>query len=226
MAAAPRQPAGRDPRIADAHADRVVLLPTAYTHPEGTFYLSSNEIVLLQAGYAISDSTQVTLTATPPVGEPDPMALFDVTLKNAFVRDGPFRMAAFGAAAGVIGGELGTFALGRVGAVAQLCFDLRCESSASLSSHALLAGPATMMVTGAGVVWRVADWAAVLLEVDTLVPIGTEVGEYYGVIAVPGFRFPYRTWALDLAFARPLDTEEDPEVAVLPWIAFTYRFLP
>ena len=215
------------PRVATAHSDRVVLLPTAYTHPEGTLYFSSNEIVLLQAGYALSDSTQVTLTGVPPLGDgPDRVYFFDLSLKNAFLRTGPLRMAGIGSVTGLFGIEEGNFVLGRVGAVAELCFDRDCESSASLSSHVLLAGPAAFMVNGAGAVWRIANGAALLLEVDTAVPLGSEVGEYSGVIVVPGFRFPYKSWSLDLAVMRPLDTEEEPEIAVLPWISFTYRFLP
>lgn len=224
----PAEPAPSDSsaRVADAHAERIVILPSAYTHPEGTFYLSSNEIVLLQAGYALSDSTQVTLTATPPLGEAETVMLFDLSLKNAFLREGPLRLAAIGSVSGILGAELGNFVLGRVGAVAQLCFEPSCESSAAVSSHLLLAGPGTMMITGAGGVWRVAPWGALLAEVDSAVPLGGEVGEYSGVAIFGGFRFPYRTWALDLVVGRALDTEEPPEPAVIPWIAFTYRFLP
>ncbi|MBI3205818.1 MAG: hypothetical protein HYZ29_30055 [Myxococcales bacterium] len=217
----------RDPRVANAHADRVVLLPTAYTHPEGTLYFSSNELVLLQAGYALSDQTQITLTGLPPLSEgPDQVYFFDLSLKGAFVRKGPLRLAALGSAMGVFGIEHGNFVLGRVGAVAELCFDRECESSASLGSHVMLAGPGTMMVNGVGAIWRVSDGAALLLEVDTAVPLGGEIGEYSGILVAPGFRFPYKSWSLDLAVMRPLDTEEEPELAVLPWISFTYRFLP
>ena len=217
----------KNPRVANAHADRVVLLPTAYTHPEGTLYFSSNELVLLQAGYALSDVTQLTLTGLPPITEgPDRVYFFDLSLKGAFLRSGPLRLAALGSAMGVFGIDQGNFVLGRAGAVAELCFDRECESSASLSSHVMLAGPGTMMVNGAGAIWRISRGAALLLEVDTAVPLGGEVGEYSGVLVAPGFRFPYETWSLDLALMRPLDTEEEPEIAFFPWISFTYRFLP
>jgi hypothetical protein len=218
---------GRDPRVGDAHADRVVILPTAYTHPEGTLYMSSLEIIFLQIGYAVSDSTQITLTGVPPVGDgPDKVMLFDLSLKNAFVRDGPFRVAGIGSISGLFGLEEGNFVVGRAGAVAQVCFEASCESSATIGGSMLLAGPATFLLSGVGAVWRIADWAALLLEVDTLVPLGGEVGEFSGVAVMPGFRFPYRTWALDLGFARGLDTEEEPEPSVIPFVAFTYRFLP
>lgn len=223
----PPAPTGRSARIGHAHADRVVLLPTAYTHPEGTLYFSSSEIVLLQAGYAVSDTTQITLTGVPPIAEgPDTLYFFDLSLKSAFLRQGPLRLAGIGSVTGLFGVEDANLVLGRVGGVAELCLDRKCESSASLSSHMLLAGPATFMVNGVGAIWRLSDGAALLLEVDTAVPLGGEVGELSGIVVAPGFRFPYRTWSLDLAAVRPLDTEEEPEIAFLPWISFTYRFLP
>jgi hypothetical protein len=217
----------RDARVADANADRVVIVPTAYTHPAGTVYLSSNEIVLLQVGYALSDSTQITLTGTPPLEGPNKIFLFDLSLKSAFVRDGPLRIAGIGSVSGLFGDiDQGNLVLGRVGGVAQLCFDDPCESSVSLASNVLLAGPATFMVGGVGGIWRVANWAALLLEVDTFTPLGNQIAEYSGVAVIPGFRFPYKNWALDLAAARALDTKNPPDPALIPWVSFTYRFLP
>jgi len=203
-----------------------VVLPTAYTHPEGTLYLGSSEIVLLQAGYAVSDSTQITATATPPLGEKEKSVLFDLSLKTAFFRDGPLRLAGISSISGIFAEEIGNAVLGRVGAVAQLCFEERCESSVSASTNLLLAGPATFMVNGVGGIWRVSRGAALLLEVDTLVPLGGETGEYSGVAVLPGFRFPYESWALDLCAGPAIDSTENPDAILLPWINFSYRFLP
>jgi hypothetical protein len=212
------------PRVADAHADRVMILPTGTTHPEGTVYLSSYEIAILQVGYAFAEDAQLSLTATPPLGEEGVFPV-DLSLKVVVGRDDYVRVAAIGSASGIIGLEEGNFLLGRVGGVTQFCFDLACESSVTIGGTALLAGPATLALAGVGFVWRVASWAAFLLEVDTLIPLGTETGEYSGIAVLPGFRLPYRTWALDLGIVRPLDVEEQP-APVIPFIAFTYRFLP
>ena len=193
------------------------------THPEGTFYMSSTDIVFLQLGYAVTDSTQITLSGTPPLGE-DAIFPLDLSLKTSLLAEGPVRVAAIGALTGLFGFEEGGFVVGRAGGVTQLCFDRACESSASVAMTALLAGPAFVTVPGVGVIWRVASWGAVLFEADTLMPIGTEAGEYHGVAVSAGFRFPYRTWALDLTLLRPLDVDEPPPV--VPLLTFTYRFLP
>jgi hypothetical protein len=198
-------------------------MPTAYTHPAGTVYLSSYDIVIAQAGYAFTDSTQLTLTGAPPFGD-DLIFPLDLSLKVALENEGPVRVAAIGSVTGLIGLEEGDFLLGRLGGAVQFCFDAACESSASVASTTLLAGPAMLTVAGAGVIWRVAKWGAIVLELDVVVPLGREVGEYNGIAVLPGFRFPYRTWALDLGVARPLDNQE-PGPAI-PIIVFTYRFLP
>ncbi len=210
-------------RIADAHLDRLVIQPTAMTHPEGTFYMSSTDIVFLQLGYAFTDSTQITLTGTPPLGE-DAIYPLDLTLKTNLHAEGPVRVAALGSLTGLFGFEEGGFVVGRAGAVTQLCFDRACESSANVAMTVLLAGPALMAVPGAGFIWRVAPWGAILFEADTLMPIGSEAGEYHGAAVSAGFRFPYRTWALDLTLLRPLGAEDPPPV--VPLLTFTYRFLP
>src|SRR5579862_4827741 len=66
---APATPSGsaRTPSE-DPQADRGVVLPTAYTHPKGTFFVSNYDIVLSQLGYAFTDDTQISLTGVPPIG--------------------------------------------------------------------------------------------------------------------------------------------------------------
>lgn len=228
--AAPATPAespadrARAARQLDANADRVVVMPTAYTHPKGTFYASSYDIVLLQIGYAVSDTTQVSLTATPPLG-PDHVFPADLSVKTRVVEEPGFRLALTGSATGISGLNEGPMFLGRAGVVAQFCFDDACRGSISAMSNLLLAGPAMFAANGAGVVVPATHWLSFLAEAETLLPLGREVGPYNGIAFGGGVRFPYRTWALDLTVVGAISGSDDTKGAA-PLLVFTYRFLP
>jgi hypothetical protein len=228
VAPAPSPPPAHDaydPRVADAHADRVVILPTAYTHPAGTLYFTTYDIVLLQAGYALTDHTQISITATPPIATgngTERVFPLDLSLKTAIVHAGLVRVALIASTTGIMGLEQGNFLLGRFGGVAQLCFEETCASSVSMGTTVVLAGPATLALTGVGIVWRFASWGAFLFEADTLVPLGRQIGQANGLAIMAGFRFPHRTWSLDLSAVRPLGVSD---AATIPLLSFTYRFL-
>jgi hypothetical protein len=198
----------------------VVLLPTAYTHPAGTVYFATYDIAVLQAGFAASDSTQITLTSSVPV---EGLVLADLTVKSVVARDGPVRVAAFGSASGVWGLDVGNEVLGRAGAVGEFCFDAGCESTGSIGATVVLGGPFTVAFTGAGAVWRVARWLALLGEVDTVLPTTLQAGRVNGIAVLPGIRFPFRTWALDLALVKPLGIQSN---TTIPLVEFTFRVLP
>jgi len=119
--------------------------------------------------------------------------------------------------------DVGNSMVGRVGAVSEFCFDTGCESSGSIAATIALLGPYTVAFTGAGFVWRVARWLALLGEVDTALPTTLQAGRINALAVLPGIRFPFRTWALDLALVRPLGINND---VTFPIIEFTYRVLP
>ena len=50
-----------DVRSRDAHLDRVLLVPTAETHPEGTLFITVYELILPSVGYAITDDVQASV---------------------------------------------------------------------------------------------------------------------------------------------------------------------
>jgi hypothetical protein len=218
LAVTPPAPPRADVR--DANADRVVVMPTAYTHPAGTVTASTYDILLLQAGYSFTDTTQLALTSSIPV---EGLVLADLSVKSVIARDGPVRLAAIGSVTGVWGLDSGNGLLGRAGAVAQFCFDDECRSSVSVAGTMFLGGSATIAMTGVGLIWRVAPWLALLGEADTLVPTTLAAGRYHGIGVAPGIRFPHRAWSLDLALVAPLDT--NPSLTI-PFAAFTVRFLP
>ena len=202
----------------EPHADRVVLAPTAYTHPRGTLYISDYDVVFLQAGYAFTDRTQITATVTPPLGQPGEvrLALVDLTLKTALLRAGLVRVAALGSVSGVAtNDDPGVVLVGRAGAVAQLCFRLECSSSLSLSSNVLLLGPVVLMASGVGAVFRAGSHVSLLAEVDTVVPLGREAGAAHAVLAGGGVRVHFRHFAADLALLGGS--------APLPVLALTWR---
>jgi hypothetical protein len=212
----------RDRRYADAHVDRVVLLPTAETHPQGTFYLSSYEIIFLQAGYAMSDRTQITLTSMPPLPREQIVPL-DLSLKTVLVRAPEFRVAAIGSVSGIAGLEQGTALLGRVGGVVQLCLERTCGSNISVGTSVALAGPAIIAGNGAGVIIRATRVLSVLAEFDAVLPLGTVANQLNGLAFATGIRLSGEHLGLDLAFARRIDVLD---ATAIPFIAGTYRTGP
>src|SRR4029079_7875167 len=95
-AAPPPVPLPRPP-VVDPQGDRVILLPTATTHPQGTFFFSNYEVIVFQAGYAFTDSTQLSVTAIPVSTES--VAILDFILKSSVYRGGLLRGGAIGGAA-------------------------------------------------------------------------------------------------------------------------------
>lgn len=204
-----------------AHSDRIVLVPTAYTHPAGTFYFSSYDIVFLQAGYAATDRTQLTLTGTPPIIEGG-AALLDFSLKSAVYRAPRVQIAALGSASGVLGVDDVSGFVGRAGGIVELCTTSTCDTTFVTSAHVALLGPATIMATANGFIWHLGDWFEILLEVSIAMPFNELTGEYHGALLGTGVRLPRRSWALDFAWARPLTTGG----SAIPVFAFTWRTDP
>lgn len=198
-------------------------MPTAYTHPEGTFYVSSYEIVMLQVGYAFSDDAQISLTGLPPISE-DILVPLDLTVKWRFFEEGLARFAFLGSVTGLFGLDEGDFVVGRVGGVGQMCFSEACTSSLNFGTTALLAGPATILATGLGLIGELTSWAHLLVEADLLTPLGTEATQFNGLAGSAVIRFPARSWALDLGAIASLDAAGGNQA--IPWLAVGYRFLP
>jgi hypothetical protein len=201
----------------EPHADRVVLSPTAYTHPKGTFFVSSYDVVVLQAGYAVTDRTQISATVTPPLGQPGEvrMALLDLTLKTALVQEGLVRVAALGSVSGLATNEPTALLVGRVGGVAQLCFRLACSSSLSLSSNVLLLGPVVLMASSVGAIIEAGRHLSFIAEVDTVIPLGREAGNAHAALAGGGLRLHFQHFAVDLGLLGGS--------APVPVLAFTWR---
>ena len=199
----------------------MVLLPTAYTHPQGTVFVSNYELIVFQIGYAFTDWTQISLTALPLASES--LTVLDLSLKTAVVRTDLVRAAAIGSVSGLVGDDVGVIFVGRVGGVAQLCFGRRCDSSVSLSSNVALAGPLMLMVNGVGGILRASEHVSFIGELSTMVPLGTAGGEFNGALAGGGLRLHYDHWAFDFSVLHALEADGP---ATVPFVTVTYRTSP
>lgn len=222
-------------RYSDAGSDRVLLFSTAQTHPAGTFFFSDYEIIVLQFGYAFTDSFQLTLTGVPPLVEDQPY-VFDLTGKYNLYRGEVFQ-AAITAAATMVSFDGEREFLGRAGGVAQWCINASCRASFSLNVGAGFAGATldegTVPITASGgLILGVSDLVSLLVE--PVYALAVDGGEGGGVQGLEGFLLNYGVrlsgpaWAVDLAFVRPVASGELSGALILgiPFLSFTYRGLP
>lgn len=212
-------------RIASAHVDRVAFLPTAETHPSGTWYIGDYDILVPHVGVAVSDRTQVTLVLTGDPFARDPLGLADVSVKSVLARGYRYRLAAIGAISGLIGFEQGFGFVGRAGFVTQLCFEDTCRSSVNVSTNMGFAG-AVVILNGVGFVLKVSELVSILAEGAILIGAGPGgVEEAHGGGGDVGLRLSRERWGLDFA-AGALGRGAGENSVPLLLIAFTYRFLP
>lgn len=211
---------GEDPREADAHADRVLFLPTAYTHPEGTLYFASTELVVLQAGYAITDHTQITLTATPPI---ETLVPLDLSLKTALLRSTFVRVAGTVSASGVLGApNVGLILIGRLGGVVQLCPDAACHSTLVATTNVTLVG-IPVVLSGFGGVLRLSRLVSLIGEAGTVLPAGSTFAEANGAALSLGVRFAWRRGGVDVAVTRAWNAEH--QGVTIPVLVASFRVL-
>jgi hypothetical protein len=202
-----------------------MFAPTAETHPKGSFYATSYYIALLQLGYALSDTTQISITATPPLG-PEHVVPGDVSIKTVLLRSPHVSVAAIASASGIVGVEEFSGFLGRAGAVASFCVDAtECRLSFSLASDVALAGPASLLFNGGGLSYRAGRIVSLIVELDTLIPLGSVAGEANGVLGGAAVRLSGRAWGVDLGLFKAGKAGADAS-DVLPFLAASYRFVP
>lgn len=223
---APSERPPRDVRLASAHADRVVFLPTAETHPAGTWFITDYEIILPQVGVAVSDRTQIALALTGTPGAKDPIALGDLSVKSVLARGYRYRLAATGSITGLLGFDQGFGIFGRAGFVAEMCFDDTCRSSVNLGANLGFLGSAIVVGDGAGFVLQASELVSILVEGQTVVPLGEGAEEAHGVGGALGVRLARERWGLDFAVEGFTRGRNENRIPPIPLIVFTYRFLP
>lgn len=239
----PTSPRLQSARHTDAHADRVILSSTAETHPKGTIFLSSYELIFLSAGYAFSDRLQASVTGFTNFDG----AIADFALKANLLRSRWLRVSAQSGIELLRAGEEDLdegqprgFLLGRIGATAQICFELACRASLSLSGMLLAHDDADILLPlglAAGFTARLGSAVSLLLEYGSLFNAARDLPflELPAYAVAYGARIAaYRSWALDITLIRLIDSDDriatgEPELFKfmgVPFFAFTYRFLP
>ncbi len=224
-----------DVRFRDAHVDRVVLAPTAETHPKGTFYVSDYELLFLQLGYAVTDDLQLSVAGLLPVTSDQPL-FFDFGAKLNVFRGEAFRAAVFGAldvVTSTTGRDDSAFA-GRVGAVGQICFERTCQSSLSLTAGTLAASGMHKVLPyfgAAGFVLHASSRVSLLAEPSVVGATSfdglTEGGALFAIGY--GLRIAGPNFGLDLTFVDPIAGTAGGAVGStnmpmgIPFVAFTYR---
>jgi hypothetical protein len=231
-AAPDEQPAQQSARHLDAHADRVLLVPSAETHPGGTLFGSSYEVLLLSGGYALTDRVQASITGFTDLT----FGILDLNLKANLLRSPGLRIAAL-SGIDVLHGENEDVLAGRAGTTFQICFELACRSSLSLHATLVLHDQPNLILPllfGAGFTVRISDDVSGLLEYSGLANPARDLE----LIELPVYLIGYGaristhpSWALDLALLRPLQSERGIRVGApklfeffgVPLVVFTYR---
>jgi len=230
-------------RAEDAHVDRVLLVPTAETHPAGTMFLTAYEIVIPSIGYAITDDVQASVAGLTDF---ENGGALELRVKANVLRARTVRIA--------LGTSLDYFAadpedqddpaaesdflLARADGALQLCFDAACRSSVSGAITAAAPAQSELVFPiafGAGVTVQGSSLVTVLVEYGALV----NAADDFDLLPLPlhlvsyGVRLTWSPrWALDLGFMRSLGPQRAVrttapglfDVVGLPLFALTYRF--
>ena len=224
-----------DPRLTDAHIDHVILMPTAETQPEGTFYVSNIEILFLQLGYAFTDDLQLTVTFWPfslVAGSP---GFGDLSIKGNFFRSDRLSLAAWGGLGILRESDEGLFSgpdpettgIARAGLSATVCADTACRLNLNFSG---MAGTTlekdrdefVLGVLSAGAQGRLGRWFSLLLEYQHWVISNSDNDSSH--VVNYGVRFSSRKFAVDTGILMPFNNDLDFPLGV-PWLMLTYRAL-
>jgi hypothetical protein len=235
-----RAPAILDSRDRDPHVDRVLLVPTAETQPQGTAFMTAYELILPQVGYAFSDRLQVSLFGFTDFSGG---GFFELRVKANVLRL-PLLRIAVGASVDYLffddvdEGEDEDLLIVRPDAVLQLCFERLCRSSLSIAGSAVMHAQTELLLpimAGAGVTLYVVPALSFLLEYSAMFNAADDLD----LVALPLHQVSYgvrvswtRSWALDVGLLRVLNPERDivtkqPQLFDLlgvPLLAISYRF--
>ena len=121
----------------------------------------------------------------------------------------------------MIGKDVGTGFVGRVGGVAQVCFGapLRIEPLA-VDEHAAHRDGADGRTARAAIV-RVSEHVSLLGELATMIPVGTQGQQWNGGLVGGGAAAALPALGFDFTLLHALDSSSD--AATIPFLAMTWR---
>jgi hypothetical protein len=234
--AAPAPVKEQSARHTHAHADRVILVPTAETHPEGTLFLSSYEIVVPSIGYAVTDRLHASITGLTDFDS----AFFELNLKANVLRSRYLRIALTSSIDYAAGEDDEELLFGRAGGSVQLCFELACRTSLSLAVMVVAHDELDTLLPmglGAGFTAQLGEDLFALLEYSALINAAREFEFVDLPVYLVGYGLriaPRPSWALDLTMLRAMESDSEVragdanlfDLLGVPFLAFTYRFQP
>jgi hypothetical protein len=230
-------------RDLDAHVDRVLVVPTAETHPRGTLFLSSYEIIIPSVGYAPSDRLHVSATGLTDF---EGGLLVEAHVKANVLRGDLLRVA-LGTGIDYLrspeessDAQNDDFLGARFGAVGQLCITAGCRSSLSVAATVLTHAQTSLLLPvgfGTGAIVYVSDEISALFELSALLNAAEDFGLLRLPLALAGYGLritPAPSWAVDLGLLRSLREERELrtdapglfDLLGTPFLALTWRLRP
>ncbi len=224
----------------DANSGRAWLTPTGLSDPAGTWSFSDFELLMIGAGYAITDELSVSLTTLLPITTDIPFWML-VNSKYQFLKSGRVRAAVQGAftfvrdkstsSANGVTTESSTFlSAGEIGGAITLCLDDDCHSHASGFLGAGFAhqdSSSVPFIVAGSLVYRLNHHVKLVVEADSAFIAGKINDTANGFLLWYGARFTSKNIGVDLGLAKPIydGSSNDSLVLGFPFVSFTYRSL-
>jgi len=214
--------------VEDANSGRGWLAPTALTAPAGTWTFSDFELLVVSAGYSVTDEIQISASTLLPIVSDMPLWVL-LNGKAQVIKAGRVRGAVQAALTHVSADGDGASAL-QVGGALTYCIDADCHShvsgflGAGFAHEDQSAVPFVVAATGA---FRLGKHIKLILEADTGFIAGEIDAVADGFLGWYGVRFTSSFLGVDLGFMKPIcdDCGSDELPMGIPFVSFSYRNL-
>jgi hypothetical protein len=216
----------------DANSGRAWLMPTGLSDPAGTWSFSDFELLLIGAGYAVTDELSVSLTTLLPITNDIPFWML-ANVKYQIINSGRVRgavQAAFTYSRDTSGSTTSSLGAGEVGGALTLCLDDECHSHASGflgAGFAQESDAAVPFLVAGSIAGRLNKHVKIVVEADSAFIAGKINETANGFLLWYGVRFTSRNIGVDLGLMKPIydGSSNDTLVLGFPFVSFTYRSL-